>query len=189
LLLIEREKRVRSDFDGYGNVEKVHPADGNGETVFGTEFARGADGVPPIELGMRPVTKTDFLLEQANLIARVSGVDGADTLQLTKRVEDFNAMPRGPNNFRLRMVVEQSDRDEVVRVPARFVGEPPRSIRVNGHFLSVRRNATPSNFGLVGSPTARASASSRVMRGRGFSAVLRFGLRGAVFIGVGWCCV
>ena len=92
-------------------------------------------------------------------------------------------MPRSPDDPRQRMMVKQRDRNLVVRVPARLVGQPPRRVRVNRHFLSVRKNATPSNFGLVGSPTARASASSRVMRGRVFSASLRFGLRAAVFIG------
>ena len=60
LLVVEGQQGFGSDFDG--DMEEVHPADGNGESVFGAEFARGADGVAPVELRVRPVAEPDFLL-------------------------------------------------------------------------------------------------------------------------------
>ena len=189
LILVECQDGVGSHFDGDGDVEKIHPADGNGKAVLGAEFARGANGVPQVEFGVRPVAEADFLFEETDLIAGVSRIDGSYPLRLSKGVEDLDAMPGRPKDFRLWMPVEQGDRCVMACIPARLVGQPPRSVRVNGHFLSPRKNATPSNFGFVGSPTARASASSRVIRGRVLSVALRFGLCAVAFIGVQTYCV
>jgi len=41
--------------------------------VFGAEFARGADGVAPVELRVRPVAEPDFVFEEAALIACFPG--------------------------------------------------------------------------------------------------------------------
>ena len=98
--MVEGEQGVGSDFDGDGDMEEVHPADGNGESVFGTEFARSADGVPPVELGVRPVAEPDFLFEEADLIARLAGIHGTDSLQLPKGIEDLDAMPGRPDDTR-----------------------------------------------------------------------------------------
>ena len=56
--MIEGQQGVGSDFNFDGDMEEFHPADGNGESVFGTEFARSADGVTPVELGVRRMGTT-----------------------------------------------------------------------------------------------------------------------------------
>ena len=71
MLLIECQDRVGSHFDGDGDMEKIHPADGNRKAVFGTDVIRGANGVPPVEFGVRPAAGTDFLFEEADLNARI----------------------------------------------------------------------------------------------------------------------
>ncbi len=63
-------------------MEEVHPAVGNGESVFGTEFARGADGVPPVELGVRPVAEPDFLFGEADQLAGFARDDDAPACKL-----------------------------------------------------------------------------------------------------------
>ena len=136
--------------------------------MFGTHVACGADGVPPVRLRVWPVAEADFLFEEADLDGVLLPNEKYRPLQLTQGIKGLDALPGRPQNFRLRIPVKKGAGRLMVGIPARLVGQPPRSIRVNGHFLSPRRNATPSNFGLVGSPTARASAMSRVIRGRGF---------------------
>jgi len=51
LLVVKGQQGVGSDFNGDGDMEEIQPADRNGESVLGAEFARGADGVAPVELG------------------------------------------------------------------------------------------------------------------------------------------
>ena len=98
--MIEGQQGVGSDFDFDGDMEEVHPADGNRASVFGTEFARSANGVAPVELGVRPVAESDFLFEEADLIARLTAVHGTDSLQLPKGIEDLDAMPGRPDDTR-----------------------------------------------------------------------------------------
>ena len=62
-------------------------------------------------------------------------------------------------------LVEEADRHSMVDIVPTFVNEPPAGVRVEPYFFEERKKATPSNFGVLASPTARSSARSRVMRG------------------------
>src|SRR6266446_5415816 len=53
LLLIECQDRAGSHFDGDGDMEKIHPADGKRKAVSGTDVIRGANGVPRVEFDVR----------------------------------------------------------------------------------------------------------------------------------------
>ena len=59
--------------------------------------------------------------------------------------------------------IEEAQRRMVMCVPPTFVGEPPRGVRVESHFLSEERKPTPSKLGSAGFPIERFSASSRVI--------------------------
>lgn len=72
-----------------------------------------------------------------------------------------------PHNLSVGFAIEETDRRRMVNVPSALVGEPPRRVCVKLHFFREQRKAAPSNFGALESPTARLSASRRVMRGRG----------------------
>ena len=98
LLLIECQDRVGSQFDGDGDMEKIHPADGNRKAVFGTQFTGGTNGVAPVEFGVRPVAETDFLFEEADQCAGFALNDRARAFELAQGIEDLNALPRGPEN-------------------------------------------------------------------------------------------
>jgi hypothetical protein len=98
LVCVESQEGVGSDFDGDGDVEEVHPADGNREPVLCAEFACGADGVPPVKFGVRPVAGADFLFDEADLIAGVTRIDVACPLRLPKNIEDLDALSRRPDD-------------------------------------------------------------------------------------------
>lgn len=116
MLLVKCQERIGSRLDGDGDVEKIHPADGHRESVLGAEFTGGADGVAPVEFSVRPVAEADFLFDDADLLARVAGINGPCALQLPEGIEHLDAVPRRPNHSRLRMPVEQGDRRIVVRI-------------------------------------------------------------------------
>lgn len=100
------------------------------------------------------------------MIARLARSNQSGAFRLSERIEDLDPLPRRPQNVRLRFAVKERNGCGVMRVATAFVGQPPRSVRVNRHFLSERRNATPSNFGAWLSPTARFSARHFVMHKR-----------------------
>ena len=135
--------------------------------MFGGEFTRGANGARPVELKVCPIAKPHFLFEKTNQLTGFAGIDQPGTLCLPECVEDLNALPRSPENLRVRFAVEERDCIRMMRVATTFVSESPRGVRVDSHFLSERRKTTPSNFGAFASPTARFSARRRVMRRRG----------------------
>ncbi len=107
LLAVEGQQSVGSDFDGDGDMEEIHPADGNGKAMFGAQFARATDGTAPVELRVRPVAEPDFLFEEADLIARLPGFDGPGSLQMSQGLEDLDAMPRSPDDPRQWMMVKK----------------------------------------------------------------------------------
>ena len=65
-------------------MKEIHAADRHGETVFGAEFAGGSDGVPPVELDVRPVAEADFLFEEADQLARFADSDDACAFELAQ---------------------------------------------------------------------------------------------------------
>ena len=56
----------------------------------------------------------------------------------------------------------------MLHVAPALVTQPPRGVRVQPHFLSDARKAVPSNFAASARPTARFSASLRVIFGLKF---------------------
>ena len=183
LLLIECHDGVGSDFDCDGDMEEIHPPDGNGKTMLSAEFARGANGILPIELGMRPVAEANFLFEETDQFAGFPCNNDSRPLKLAQRIEDLDALPWRPDDLNIWKYIEYLNGSAVVGIIGDLASDPPRCVPIDHHFFNVRRNATPSNLPLP-PPTARASASSRVMRGRVLPTTLRFGLCVAVFIGV-----
>ena len=107
--------------------------------------------------------------------------------KLAQGIENFDALPRRPDNLNFGPEVEDLDGRTVVGVIGDLAGDSPRRVAIHRHFFNVRRKATPSNLPLP-PPTARASAISRVICGRGLAAGLRFDLRATVFIGAELCC-
>ena len=95
---VESHEGVGSDFDGDGDVEEVHGTHWNGKSVLCTEFASGANGVTPVEFGVRPVAEADFLFEKADQFPGFACNDDSRPLKLTQRIEDFHALPRLPND-------------------------------------------------------------------------------------------
>src|SRR5262249_12019461 len=146
--------------------EQVHPANQHPERVFGRQVAGCAHGLSPIELDVWPVAEPDLLLKEPNQLARLTVADHSGAFRLTETIEDLHSLPRCPNHFGRSLGIKESYRGRVMIIAPAFVSEPPGGVRVNPHFLSERRKATPSNRGALGSPTARFSASRRVIRGR-----------------------
>ena len=183
LLTVKRQDGVGSYFDGDGDMEEIHSSDGNGKTMLGAEFACGANGILPIELGMRPVAEANFLFEETDQFAGFPCNNDSRPLKLAQRIEDLDALPWRPDDLNIWKYIEYLNGSAVVGIIGDLASDPPRCVPIDHHFFNVRRNATPSNLPLP-PPTARASASSRVMRGRVLPTTLRFGLCVAVFIGV-----
>jgi hypothetical protein len=90
----------------------------------------------------------------------------ASVLNLAEPIKNFDALPGRPEHFGIRLAVKQRDGDPVMAVLPALVSQPPGRIGVHPHFFSDFRKATPSNFAALALPTARLSASFRVMRGR-----------------------
>jgi hypothetical protein len=166
-------------------MEEVHSTNGNGETMLGAQFARSADGILPVEFRVRPVTKADFLFEEADYLAGFGRDDDTRAFKLAERVEDLEPLAWRPYDFEFGKEVEGLNGHAVVGVIRDLASDPPRPGPTDRHFFNVRRKATPSNSPLPPT-TARASAIARVMRGQGFSAALRFDLCAEVFISHGW---
>ena len=78
---------------------------------------------------------------------------------------DRDALPGRPQHLRFRHAIEKAQSGRMLDVAPALVTQPPRSIRVQPHFLSDTRKAAPSNFGAPALPTARVSASLRVIFG------------------------
>ena len=141
-----------------------------------------AHRVRPVKFHVRPIAESNLLFEQAHHLARLALPHQTGPLSLIEAVENFNPVPWCPHDLGFRPPIEQGNGCRVMRVAPTFVSEPPRGVGVTPHFLSDRRNAAPSNFGAFGSPTARFSASCRVIRGRRLLGVRRLGWRCAVDI-------
>lgn len=166
LFVVEREKTVRGQFEGDGDMEEVHPSNEHLERMFSGQLASGANGRGPVELDVRPVAEPHFLFEEPNQLARLADPHQTCPLCLTEAVEHLDPVPRSPDNMCLGFATEESDRSRVMEVPPALVREPPRGVRIEPHFFRERRKAAPSNLGAFGSPTARFSATRLVMRGR-----------------------
>ena len=119
------QQGVGSDFDGDGDMEEVHPADGNGESVFGTEIARSADGVAPVKLRVRPVAEPDFLFEEADQFAGFAWDDDAPTFELAQRIENLDPLPWRPCDLDVGPEVEGMNGRAVVGVIGDFASDPP----------------------------------------------------------------
>ena len=183
MLAVECQDGVGSHFDGDGDVKEIHPPDGNGKTILGAEFACGANGILPIELGMRPVAEANLLFEETDQFAGFPCNNDSRPLKLAQRVEDLDALPWRPDDLNIWKEIEDLNGSAVVGIIGDLASDLPRGVPIDRYFFNVRRKATPSNLPLP-PPTARASASSRVMRGWVLPATLRFGLCVAAFIGV-----
>ncbi len=173
LLVVEGKEAIGRHLDGDGHMKQVHRANGHFEGVFVRKFTCCANSLGPGKFHVRPVAEPNLLFEQTDEPARLASPDEAGSLSLIEAVEHFNALPRRPQDLRLRLPVEERNGGSVMDVAPGFVSQPPGGVGVAPHFLSERRKATPSNFVALGSPTARFSASCLVIRGRAL-----WGLRG-----------
>ena len=74
--------------------------------MLGTQLAGCSHSISPIELDVRPVAHTHLLFEHTNHGARFTLRDQTGVLGLTKRIEDFNALPRRPQHASVGLPIE-----------------------------------------------------------------------------------
>src|ERR1700743_3879359 len=144
--------------------------------MLGPKFGGGSEGVRPVKFDVRPISDSHFLFEQSDHSLRFALSENAGAFGLAETVQDFNALPRSPNNFRIRFLIKEPNCIGMMNIVATFVGEPPRSVGIQLQFLSEARNAVPSNFFPLGFPTARDSASLLVILGQDPLLTTNFGL-------------
>ena len=123
--MIEGNQGVGSNFNGDGNVKEIHSADGNGKSVLCADFARGADGVTPVELGVRPVAEPDFLFEEAYQFTGFALNDDARTFKLAQRIENLDPLPWRPDDPNVGPEIEEVNGGAVIGVIGDLAGDPP----------------------------------------------------------------
>jgi len=167
-------------------MEQVHRAHGHLERVVRRQFTCCPDRLGPAKFDVRPVPEPNLLFEQPDDLARLAVADDPRSFSLIKTVEDLNPLPGCPQDLGFRFAIKQGQSCRVMDVAPGLLSQPPGGVGVAPHFLSERRNATPSNLGALASPTARFSASGLVMRSppgmRGASLVRPLLTEVAVFI-------